>query len=239
MPRLCISLDHVATLREARKGPEPDLVSAAVLVRLAGAEALAVHLRTDRRHVQDRDVQLLRATVRLPLRLRLANSSTLVHEATSFKPALVTLLPERRDEVTTEGGIDVLLDQASLHRQVKALHESGLRVGLFVEPELDQVRAAAKIEADVVEIDAYHYATAQGEDAAARELERIATVTRLGAKIGLEMHAGHGLSYETIRAVGSLGGISEVRVGHAVIARAMLVGMRDAVGELRARLNGG
>ena len=236
MPRLCINLDHVATLREARKSAEPDLISAAVLVRLAGADALAVHLRSDRRHVQDRDVEMLRSTVRLPLRLRVANSSDLVHLATTFKPDLVTLVPERRDEVTTEGGMDVLLDQATLSRQVKALHESGLQVGLFVEPELDQVRAVAKTEADVVEIDAYHYATATGEAAMARELDRLKMATRAGAKMGLEVHAGHGLSCETIGVVGRLEGVAEVQVGHAAIARAVLLGLGDAVGELKEEL---
>lgn len=238
MPRLCINLDHVATLREARKGMDPELASAAALARLGGADALAVHLRADRRHVQERDVELLRATSRLPLRLRLANSSVLVHEATAYKPDLLTLVPERRDEVTTEGGMDVLLDQASLSRQVKALHESGLRVALFVEPDLDQVRAVAKVEADAVELNAYHFGTANGAEAASRELERIATGAKAGAKHGLEVHVGHGLGYETIGAVAAIGEIAEIQAGHAVIARAVLVGLRDAVAEMRSRLRG-
>ena len=238
MARLCINLDHVATLREARKGAEPDLISAAVQARLAGAEAVAVHLRADRRHAQDSDVELLRAALRLPVRLRMGNSSNVIHEATALKPDLLTLVPERRDEVTTERGIDVLIDQASLHRQVRALHESGLRVGLFVEPELDQVRAVAKIQADVVELDAYHFAAARGEDASAQELDRLATAARAGKKMGLEVHVGHGIGYETVGAVGAVVGVAEVQVGHAVIARAVLVGMREAVGEMRARLLG-
>ena len=236
MPRLCINLDHIATLREARKGMDPELCSAGALARLGGADALAVHLRADRRHVQERDVELLRATTRLPLRLRLANSSALVHEATAYKPDLLTLVPERRDEVTTEGGMDVLLDQNSLSRQVKALHESGLRVGLFVEPDLDQVRAAAKVEADAVELNAYHYGTANGGEAAARELERLVTVARAGVKHGLEVHVGHGLGYETIAGVAAVSEIAEIQVGHALIARAVLVGLRDAVAALRSRL---
>jgi len=238
MPRLCVNLDHVATLREARKGLDPELISAAGLARLGGADALAVHLRTDRRHVQERDVELLRATTRLPLRLRLANSSVLVHEATSLKPDLLTVLPERRDEVTTEGGMDVLLDQASLQRQVRSLHESGLQVAIFVEPELDQLRAVAKTEADAVELNAYHYGTAKGDDAAARELERLATTAKAGLKLGLQVHVGHGLGYETVGPVARLEGVQEIQVGHAVIARAVLVGLRDAVAEMRSRVRG-
>jgi pyridoxine 5-phosphate synthase len=238
MPRLCVNLDHVATLREARKGSDPDLISAAVLARLAGADALAVHLRGDRRHVQEEDVERLRATVRLPLRLRLANSSELVHRAAAFKPDLVTVLPERRDEITTEGGVDVLLDQSSLQRQVRSLHESGLRVGLFVEPDLDQVRAVAKAGADVVEMNAYYYGTAAGHEAAAREIERLATAVQAGARLGLEVHAGHGLSYGTVGAVGAIPGLAEVQVGHAVVARGVLTGLREAVAEIRERLAG-
>ena len=238
MPRLCINLDHVATLREARKGSDPDMISAAVLARLAGADTLALHLRGDRRHVQEADVERLHATVHLPLRLRLANSSELVHQASALKPDLVTIVPERRGEVTTEGGVDVLLDQISLQRVVHGLREAGLRVGLFVEPELDQVRAVAKAEADVVEINAYRYGTARGEDAAARELERLEMAVKAGVKMGLEVHAGHGLDYVTIGAVGVLPGLAEVQIGHAVVARALLTGIREAVADLRARLAG-
>jgi pyridoxine 5-phosphate synthase len=238
MPRLCINLDHVATLREARRHADPDLISAAVLARIAGADALAVHLRGDRRHVQESDVERLRETAGLPLRLRLANSSELVHHATTFKPDLLTIVPERRDEVTTEGGIDVMLDQSSLQRVVRSLHESGLRVGLFVEPELEQIRAVAKSEAEVVEINAFHYGTARGDEAMSRELERLATAAKSGLKMGLQVHVGHGLGYRTVAALGSLPGVTEVQVGHAVASRAILTGFGEAVAEMRARLAG-
>jgi pyridoxine 5-phosphate synthase len=237
MPRLCINLNHIASLRESRKGSSPDPVAAWTLAWLGGADAIAVHLRTDRRHVQERDVEMLRSTVRVPLRLRLANSSQLVHEATALKPDLVTVVPERREEVTTESGIDVLLERGPLQRQIKELHEAGLRVGLFVEPDLEQVRTVAKAGADVVELDAYHYGNATG-DAVERERERLETAARAADKLGLEVHVGHGLDYETAAAVGRMPGISEVQVGHSVVARSVLVGLREAVGEFRSRLHG-
>ncbi|MGD8376895.1 MAG: pyridoxine 5'-phosphate synthase [Acidobacteriota bacterium] len=238
MPRLCINLDHVATLREARRHADPDLISAAVLARMAGADALSVHLRGDRRHVQEADVERLRDNGGLPLRLRLANSSEVVHHATTFKPDLVTILPERRDEVTTESGVDVLLDQHSLQRAVRSLHEAGLRVGLFIEPDLEQVRAVAKSEADVVEVNAFHYGMARGDEPREQELERLSAAVKAGVKMGLEVHVGHGIGYAAAEGLGTLAGLKEVQVGHAVVARALLTGFQEAVAEMRRRLAG-
>ncbi len=234
MPLLTIVLDQVAALRQARRSAEPDPVAAAYLAQMAGADGIAVHLYGDRRHVQERDVDVLRQTVTAPLHLMTAATAESVRVASAMKPATVTLLPERREEVTTEGGIDVLLSAAVVDRTLGALHESGFKVTLLVEPELDQIRAAAKAGADALQINTRHFAEAGEESASERELMRLQEAVRGASKLRMKVIAGLGLNYATAARVARIPEVSEIRVGHAVIARACLVGIDRAVREMKA-----
>lgn len=233
MPRLTISLDQVAALRQARRGAEPDPVAAAFIAQMAGADGIAVHLYADRRHVQERDLEILRHTVTVPLHLMTAATSEAVRVAAAAKPDTVTLLPERREEVTTEGGIDVLLSAAIIDRTLGALRESGFEVTLLVEPELDQIRAAAKASASSIQINARHFAEAEGEAASQRELLRLQEAVRGASRLHLKVIVGLGLTYGAAAEVAQIPDVHEIRVGHAVIARACLVGLDRAVRELK------
>lgn len=236
MPRLTIALDQVAALRESRRAPDPDPVAAAFIAEMAGAEGILVHLRGDRRHVQERDLEVLRQTVTVPLHLMTAATGEALKIAASMKPDTVTLVPERREEISTEGGLDVLLSGGHLERMVGTLRESGFRTTLLVDPELDQIRAAAKIPADAVQINTRPCAGAEGEAAAERELVRLHEAVRGAAKLRLRVVLGLGLTYAAARAVSRIPEVSEIRVGHAVVARACLVGLDRAVREMKALL---
>jgi pyridoxine 5-phosphate synthase len=231
-PRLSVGIDHVATVRQARRGAEPDPIHAAILAELGGADGIAVHLRHDRRHVQDRDVEILRQVVKTRLDLRMSATQDMVRIALTVKPDRVTLVPERREEITTEGGLDVVLNSVQLRPIVKTLSEGGVEVGLFVDSALEQVKEAHKIDARVVEINTAPYAEARdarGRDAA---LRRIVDAARLGRKLGLLVHAGHGLTYQNVAEVAALPEIRELGIGHSIVARALLVGMERAVREM-------
>lgn len=233
MPRLTISLDQVAALRQARRGAEPDPVAAAFIAQMAGADGIAVHLYADRRHIQERDLEILRHTVTVPLHLLTAATAEAVRVASAAKPDTVTLLPERREEVTTEGGIDILLSAAIIDRTLGSLRESGFEVTLLVEPELDQIRAAAKASASSVQINARHYSEAEGEAASERELVRLQEAVRGASRLHLKVIVGLGLSYAAASEIARIPDVHEIRVGHAVIARACLVGLDRAVRELK------
>jgi pyridoxine 5-phosphate synthase len=232
-PRLGVNIDHVATLRQARRVPDPDPVQAAILAELGGADGITVHLRSDRRHVQDRDVEILRQVVKTRLNLEMAATQEMLKIALTAKPHQVTLVPERREELTTEGGLDVVLNSVQLKPAVKMLEEGGIHVSLFVDPDLEQVKEAHRIDAHAVEINTAAYADAR--DAGGREaaLRKTVDAARLGRKLGLAVHAGHGLTYENVRAVAALPEISELNIGHNIVARAVLVGMERAVREMR------
>jgi pyridoxine 5-phosphate synthase len=232
--RLYVNIDHVATLREARKTDEPDPVRAAVLAELGGAEGITVHLREDRRHIQDRDLRILMETVRTGVNLEVAAEPAVVEIAAELRPFQVTLVPERREEVTTEGGLAVADDAAAgrVARAVSQLREAGIRVSLFVDPDPEALRASAALGADAVELHTGEYANASGE-ARGRELLRLHEGARLGADMGLAVHAGHGLTYENVIPVAALPGIEEVNIGHSIMARAILVGMERAVRDMR------
>ena len=232
-PRLGVNIDHVATLRQARRVPDPDPVQAAVLAELGGADGITVHLRSDRRHIQDRDVEILRQVVKTRLNLEMAATQEMLKIALTAKPHQVTFVPERREEITTEGGLDVVLNSVQLKPAVKMLQESGIHVSLFVDPDLEQVKEAHRIDARAIEINTAAYADArddQGRDAA---LRKVTDAARLGRKLNLAVHAGHGLTYENVRAVAALPEISELNIGHNIMARAVLVGMERAVREMR------
>jgi len=233
MPKLAISLDQVATLRESRRALDPDPVAAAYIAEMAGADSILLHLRSDRRHVQERDMEILRRTVTVPLHLMTAATSESTRAAATVKPDTVTLVPERREEVTTEGGLDVLLNAGLLDRLVSSIRESQFRVTLLVEPDLDQIRAAAKLNADGVMLNARHFAAAEGEVAADRELLRLQEAARGANRLKLRVSIGLGLTYPSARAVAAIPDVAEIRAGHAIVARACLVGLDRAVREMK------
>jgi pyridoxine 5-phosphate synthase len=234
MPRLAVSLDQVATLRQSRRVAEPDPVAAAYLAEMAGADGIVVHLRSDRRHVQERDLEVLRRTVATPLHVVTAATAEAVKVAAIMKPDTVTLVPERREEMTTEGGLDLLLSGAHLARLVGSLNEAEFKVTLLVDPELDQIRAAAKHSAEAVWINARHFAEAEGEMASERELTRLQEAVRGANRLRMRVVVGLGLTYGCVRDVAAIPDVAEIRVGHAIVARACLVGFDRAVREMKA-----
>ncbi|MGD8495821.1 MAG: pyridoxine 5'-phosphate synthase [Gemmatimonadales bacterium] len=229
--RLFINLDHVATVRQARRTDEPDPVRAAVLAELGGADGITVHLREDRRHIQDRDVDLLRRTIRTPLNLEIAATDRMLAIARETDPHQVTLVPERREEVTTEGGLALASTASTLAPAVQALAGDGIRTSLFIDPDPDAVRRAADLGADAIELHTGEYANA-GPAARLRQVERLAAAAALGSEIGLAVHAGHGLTYENVSPVAAIGPCEELNIGHSVVSRAVLVGMERAVSDM-------
>jgi pyridoxine 5-phosphate synthase len=238
MARLGVNIDHVATVRQARRAAEPDPVHAAVLAELGGAHGITVHLRADRRHIQDRDVEILRQTVRTRLNLEMAATQEMLRIALTIKPDQVTLVPERREELTTEGGLDVVLNSVQVKPVVKTLREGGIRVSLFVDTDLEQAKEAHKIDAHAVEINTAAYAEARDERARETALRRIVDAARLGRRLGLEVHAGHGLTYQNVRPVAQMSELSELNIGHSIVSRAVLVGMERAVREMLDAMEG-
>jgi pyridoxine 5-phosphate synthase len=230
--RLGVNVDHVATVRQARRAAYPDPVLAAAMAELAGADQITVHLREDRRHIQDRDLQLLRQTVRSKLNLEMAAQSEMVQVAFAAKPDTVTLVPERRQELTTEGGLDVVNGKETLKKIVKALRDGEIEVSLFIDPELDQVRAAHRVDAHAVELHTGRYCDARNDKERAREFARVLEAAKAATKLGLRVAAGHGLNYENVRPIVGIGEITELNIGHSIIARAVLVGMDRAVRDM-------
>ena len=237
MAKLGVNVDHVATLRQARGGTEPDPVTAAALAELAGADGITVHLREDRRHIQDRDVMLLRRTVQTHLNLEMAATDEMVAVAMKVVPDYVTLVPERRQELTTEGGLDVVKHGQKIERQIELLHQAGITVSLFVDPDLAQLKACAKVKADYVEIHTGTYCNSRGK-ARHAELAKIEEAIKAGKRLGLGVNAGHGLNYQNIRPVLALGGVEEYNIGHSIMARAVLVGLERAVRDMAVLVHG-
>ncbi len=241
--RLQINIDHVATIRQARRTDEPDPVRAAVLVELGGADGITVHLREDRRHIQDRDLRLLLATVRTGVNLELAAASDVVALAAELVPMEATLVPERREEVTTEGGLalDTAAARTRVAEAVRTLRDAGIRTSLFIGPDEPTILAAAQLEADAIELHTGEFAEAwklrasrQGRSVIVRELERLQRAAALAASLGLDVHAGHGLTYENVAPVAGMREIEELNIGHSVVARALFVGLEQAVREMAA-----
>ena len=230
--RLAVNIDHIATIREARKSDEPDPVAAAVLCELAGAQGITVHLRGDRRHIQDRDVERLRQTVSTHLNVEMAATPEMVRVAQTVKPQQVTLVPERRDELTTEGGLDVVLHAGNLEKIVKQLIESAIDVSIFVDPDLEQIRQCQKIRAPKIEINTGKFTEAWIRGSWAADLDKINTAAKAARKMGLVVLAGHGLNYRNIDAIAVNEDIEELNIGHSIISRAALVGLDSAVREM-------
>jgi len=233
MPRLGINVDHVATVRQARGGSEPDPVAAAILVELAGADGIVVHLREDRRHIQDRDVTLLRQVVKTRLDLEMAADDAMVKIALTVKPDYVTLVPERRQELTTEGGLDVVGLRHRIQKTIDALHGGGIPVSLFIEPEAAQIKAARNIGADYIEIHTGRYANARSSKEVETEFRAIVKAAQLAAKLKLGVNAGHGLHYWNVQKLTTIPEIEEYNIGHSIVARAILVGLDQAVREMK------
>jgi pyridoxine 5-phosphate synthase len=236
MARLGVNIDHVATLRQARGGTDPDPLAAAVLVELAGADGLVVHLREDRRHIQDRDLHLLREVSRTKLDLEMATDAEMAKIALNIKPDLVTLVPEKRQELTTEGGLDVVGERERIQHIVNLLRNGGIPVCVFIEPDLNHIKAAHKIGVDFVELHTGRYANATRSKEADTEFEAITLAAKLAYKLGIGVNAGHGLNYRNIKRLTHVPEIVEYNIGHSIIARAVLVGLMQAVKEMKALL---
>ena len=230
--RLGVNVDHVATLRQARKTRYPDPVTAAAMAELAGAGQITVHLREDRRHIQERDLRILRQTTQTLLNLEMAATAEMVKTAYEVKPDLCTLVPERREELTTEGGLDVNGQRDHITKVVKNLRDGEITVSLFIDPDLDQVRASHKCNAERIELHTGRYAEAHNEKDRQRELTRIIDAAKTGAKLGMGVAAGHGLNYDNVRPIARITEIDELNIGHAIVARAVLVGFERAVREM-------
>jgi pyridoxine 5-phosphate synthase len=239
MPRLGVNIDHVASVRQARRAKQPDPVHAAVLAEMGGADGITVHLRGDRRHIQDRDVQVLRQTVRTRLNLEMATTQEMTHLALTVKPDQVTLVPERREELTTEGGLDVVLNRTQIRPMLKTLQDAGIEVSLFVDPELEQVKEAHKLDAHAVELNTAAWSDAASPHAREAALRKLTDAARLARKLGLAVHAGHGLDYLNVGEIAAMSELSELNIGHAIVARAVLVGMERAVREMVEAMRAG
>jgi pyridoxine 5-phosphate synthase len=233
MIKLGVNIDHVATVRQARRTVEPDPVAAAALCELAGADGITVHLREDRRHIQDRDVEILRKTVRTRLNLEMAVAKEIVAFAARVKPDNACLVPEKREEVTTEGGLDVAGNRARIAEAVKRLSGAGVIVSIFIDPVEEQIRAAARSGAEFIELHTGCYANARSAEARRLELEKLMAMGALAAREGLRVNAGHGLTYWNVRPVLEVPGLEEMNIGHSIIARAVLVGIERSVREMK------
>ncbi|MEX0586393.1 MAG: pyridoxine 5'-phosphate synthase [Pirellulales bacterium] len=233
MARLGVNVDHVATVRQARRTNEPDPVWAAVLAELGGADGITLHLREDRRHIQDRDLRVLRETVTVKLNLELAASRGILDIACQILPDQATLVPERREEVTTEGGVDVVANRAALAEAVARLKGSGIEVSLFLDPEPKQIEAAVGIGAHAVELHTGAYAEAKTSQAVAAELARLERAAEAVHKAGMTLHAGHGLTYRNVAPIARLPHVAELNIGHSIVARAVMVGFQEAVREMK------
>lgn len=232
MLHLGVNIDHVATVRQARRTTYPDPLYAALIAEQAGADSITLHLREDRRHIQDRDVRLCRDALQTRVNLEMAATEEMVRIACEVRPPDCCLVPERRAEVTTEGGLDVVGQGASLKTVCRRLADAGIRVSLFIDPEPAQLDAALRAGAPVVELHTGAYADAHGEQQA-RELKRIQDAARYGASAGLTVHAGHGLNYHNVQAIAAIPQLVELNIGHSIVARALIDGMATAVSEMK------
>lgn len=230
---LGVNVDHVATIRQARRAKEPDPVMAATLAILGGADGITVHLREDRRHIQDRDLRLLREIVQVELNLEMAATEEMLNIALNIRPDLVTIVPERREELTTEGGLNVSQERERLKEFLKRLNDHGIPVSFFINPSLEDVDISREIGVQMVEIHTGIYADSKGV-AQKEELTKIVQAVHRARSIGLEVNAGHGLNYHNVKAIARIEGLRGLYIGHSIVARAVLVGMKEAVREMKA-----
>jgi len=238
MLELGVNIDHVATVRQARKTVEPDPVWAAALAELGGADCITIHLREDRRHIQDRDVNLLRETVRCKLNLEMACADDIIKIALKVRPDQATLVPERREEITTEGGLDVISQTEAVKKIVKRLQDRGILVSLFIDPDMKQIEAGIITGCDAVELHTGNYADAKTEKKRNIELQRILAAGTMIHEADMRLHAGHGLTYHNVLPIASVPKMRELNIGHSIVSRALLVGMQEAVAEMKRVLLG-
>ena len=234
MPELGVNIDHVATVRQARQTNEPDPVWAAALAELGGADCITLHLREDRRHIQDRDLQILRQTVTVKLNLEMACDQDVLDIACGIKPDQATLVPEKREEITTEGGLDVAGSRDRVAEVVRRLQAAGVSVSLFLDPDLQQIEAAAQLGVDAVELHTGQYALASPGAERDKELETIKIAAAEIRKSGIALHAGHGLTYRNVVPIATIEGMHELNIGHSIVARAIMVGFERAVREMKS-----
>lgn len=237
--QLAINIDHIATIRNARGGSEPDPVEAARICERAGAVGIVCHLREDRRHIRDSDVRQLRKTITTKLDLEMAATDEIIQIALDVKPELVTLVPEKRHELTTEGGLDVVAQKKRLLEVIKSFHDRKILVSLFVDPVDTQIKASKELGADMVELHTGEYANARSDREVNKELGRILSMAKLGKSLGLSVNAGHGLDYTNVSPIADIKEIHEMSIGHAVITRAVFVGLENAVKEMLRLVNVG
>lgn len=233
---LGVNIDHIATLRQARRGRDPDPVHAALEAEMAGADGITLHLREDRRHIQDADVRILRTLLATPMNLEMAVTAEMLDIACQVRPPHCCLVPEKRQELTTEGGLDVAGQGARVGAAVERLTQHGVRAALFIDPEPAQIEASARLGAPAIELHTGAYAEARGTERA-RELDRLRSGAHLAARLGLEVHAGHGLDYHNVQPVAAIAEIVELNIGHAIIARAVFHGLPEAVRQMRALMS--
>ncbi|ADU96362.1 pyridoxal phosphate biosynthetic protein PdxJ [Thermovibrio ammonificans HB-1] len=239
--RLGVNIDHVATVRNARRTFEPDPVHAAVIADLAGADQITLHVREDRRHVNERDLKLIKELIHSRVNLEMAVTEEMLQIATSVRPHQVTLVPERREEVTTEGGLDVKGQLERVRAAVERLKGAGIVVNLFIDPEEEQVRAAAEVGANAVELHTGRYAeafAAGNEGEVQEELERLKRAAKLAKELGLRVYAGHGLTYKNVKPIAEIPEIEELNIGHSIVANAVLLGLKEAVEKMIKLING-
>ncbi len=234
--RLAVNIDHVATVREARRAREPEPVAAAILAELAGAEGITVHLRSDRRHIKERDLELLRQVVATKLNVEMAATTEMASVAARVKPDQVTLVPERPNELTTEGGLDVVSNAEGVREASRRLHDAGIKVSIFIDPDARQIAASQEVGADAIEINTGAYSDARPCDRPPR-LEHVRTAAHEARRAGLEVLAGHGLTYVNVRPIAAVPEIVELNIGHSIVSRAVLVGFERAVREMMALLS--
>lgn len=237
MAELSVNVDHVATIREARKTNEPDPVAAAVLVELAGADGITIHLREDRRHIQDRDLKLMRQMVKTRLNLEMAATKEMVLIALDTKPDKVSLVPEKREEITTEGGLDVIKHKNQLKDVIRKFHDQKIPVSLFIDPELAQVECSKTIGGDAIEINTGKYSELKTDSEIVKEFKKIQDAVDAAVKLGLNVNAGHGLTYKNVAKIASIQAIEEFNIGHNIVARAVMVGLDRAVKEMIEAIN--
>lgn len=233
MAELGVNIDHVATVRQARRTNEPDPVWAATLAQLGGADGITLHLREDRRHIQDRDLRILRETVTVKLNLELACNPDVVAIACQTRPDQATLVPEKREEVTTEGGLDLFSHRDRIADTIRQLQAAGVVVSLFLDPDARQIAAAVELGANAVELHTGEYALAVGDEKQKAELHKLTVAGRQVIDSGLTLHAGHGLTYRNVKPIAAIAGMSELNIGHSIVARAIMVGFEQAVREMK------
>jgi len=233
MADLGVNIDHVATVRQARRTNEPDPVWAAALAELGGADGITLHLREDRRHILDRDLAILRETVAVKLNLEMACDEGVLQIACRTKPDQATLVPERREEITTEGGLDVVGQRDRVREVIGRLHDAGVSVSLFLDPDRAQIEAGAQLGADAVELHTGQYALAKPGAEQEKELETLRTAGAVVCECGMVLHAGHGLTYRNVKPVASIERMHELNIGHSIVARAIMVGFEQAVREMK------